>query len=85
MKTIDIADLYSKRLLVFIEDEDLPNEYHQVIFSAEHFKKVSDAVCGDMPKSTENMREGYEVREMQMSEKTYKLPDEFTDFNIEPK
>lgn len=80
MEKIDIADLNNKRLLVFIEDEDKPNEYHQVIFNQEHFKKVSDAVVGDSPRNTEGMREGHEQIELLQSEKTYKLPDEFCDF-----
>ncbi len=77
---IDLADLNNKRLLVFIEDDELPNEYHQVVFTAEHFKKVSDAVVEGCEKSTEGMREGHEQVEILQSEKTYKLPDEFSDF-----
>lgn len=79
MESIDISDLYSKRLLVFLEDEELPNEYHQVIFNAKQFKKVSDAVV-DGNVSTEGMREGHEQVQVTISEKTYKLPDEFSDF-----
>lgn len=81
MKSIDLAELNNKRLLVFIEDEELPNEYHQVIFSAGHFKKVSDAVVGNFPTTKEGMREGFEQVELQQSEKTYKLPDEFSDYD----
>lgn len=80
MQTIDLADLYNKRLLVFIEDDEVSNEYHQVIFTAEHFKKVSDAVANGFIKTTEGIREGHEAIEMIQSEKTYKLPDEFCDF-----
>lgn len=80
MKTIDLAELNTKRLLVFIEDDELPNEYHQVIFTQEHFKKVSDAVAGAKI-STEGMRKGFEQVEITQSEKTYKLPDEFRDFD----
>ena len=80
METIDLADLNEKRLLVFIEDENLPNEYHQIIFTAEHFKKVSDAVVENFPKTNKDMRKGYEMVEFQQSEKTYKLPDEFSSY-----
>lgn len=81
MKTIDIAELNTKRLLVFIEDEELSNEYHQVIFTSEQFKKISDAVVENCNKSTLGMREGHEIVEILQSEKTYKLPDEFSDFD----
>lgn len=80
IKTIDLSELNNKRLLVFLEDDELPNEYHQVIFNADHFKRVSDAVVSGGNISTEGMREGYEQVEVITSEKTYKLPDEFSDF-----
>jgi len=80
MKSIDTAELNNKRLLVFIESDKFPNEYHQVIFSKEHFKKVSDVVSEGLIKSTEGMRDGFEQIEMQVSEKMYRLPDEFSDF-----
>lgn len=80
MKILDISDFYKKRLLVFIEDKEVPNEYHQVIFSQAHFKKVSDAVVSGSKIYTEGMRKGYEQVEILQSEKTYKLPDEFCDF-----
>lgn len=80
MHTIDLSELNNKRLLVFIEDEEKPNEYHQVIFTPAHFKRVSDAVVSGAPVSTEGMRKDYEMVEIKQSEKTYKLPDEFSDF-----
>ena len=57
----------------------MTREIHQVIFSQEHFKKVSDAVAGAKI-STEGMRTGFEQVEITQSEKIYKLPDEFSDF-----
>ena len=81
MQSIDLAELNTKRLLVFIEDDELPNEYHQVIFTQEHFKRVSDAVVSGAKISTEGMRKGFEQVEITQSEKTYKLPDEFKDFD----
>ncbi len=77
---IDLVDLNNKRLLVFIEDEEKPNEYHQIIFTQKHFKKVSDAVVEDFLKTTKGMRKDFEAISITQSEKSYKLPDEFSDF-----
>lgn len=67
---IDKYTLYGIRLLVFLEDDPQSNIYKQVIFTPEHFKKVSDAVCGS--EATEEEEEEVEIT---MSVDTYKLPD----------
>lgn len=66
---IDKYTLYGTRLLVFHEDSPQSNQYRQVCLSPEHFKKVSDAVCGS------EATDGEEEVEITMSVDRYKLPD----------
>ena len=69
LQQIDKFTLYSKRLLVFLEEEAQSNKYRQVHLNAEEFKKISDIVCGSEAK------EGEEEVEVTMSLDMYDLPD----------
>lgn len=69
MEQIDKYTLYGTRLLVFLERGPQSNQYQQVIFNPEQFKKVSDAVCGS------EATEGEEEVELMLSNDLYELPD----------
>tara|TARA_Y100000310_G_C20387157_1_gene670989 strand:+ start:410 stop:610 length:201 start_codon:yes stop_codon:yes gene_type:complete len=55
-------EIYSTRLLVFIESEPQSNKYQQVILTPKQFKEVSDDIS----------LEGDKLR---LSKEIYKLPD----------
>ena len=67
---IDLGELYSTRLLVFLEDAPQTNKYRQVMLNKTQFKNVSDSVCGGAVKEGE-----WEAVEIMMGEDIYKLPD----------
>lgn len=67
---IDIQELYSTRLLIFLEDAPQSNNYHQIILNGEEFKTVSLTIGKILSKN--GVMENVQV---QMSEETYKLPD----------
>ena len=67
-----LDELYSTRLLVFIEEEPQSNQYRQVILNKEQFKKVSDAVITIEKEKDEH---GMEMVSFKHSEELYELPD----------
>ncbi len=67
------SELYELRLLVFIETEPQSNKYNQVLLTMDQFKKVGDAI-GKITESND-LRDGFEQREVSSSKEEYKLPD----------
>lgn len=72
-----LGDLYEQRLVVMLETEPQSNKYWQVILDEEQFKKVSNAVSEVFPKGDPtDLKPGYEIKVMTLSEEEYELPDE---------
>ena len=67
------SEVYSTRLLVFIETHPQTNEYHQVFLDKKQFKKVSDAIIISV-KRVEGLSYDEEV-ELFWSTESYPLPD----------
>lgn len=70
---IDTELLYEKRMLIFIEEEPQSNEYRQVMFDKNQFKKISDAILS--PIYEDKARDGFEICAVNLSDDTYRLPD----------
>lgn len=62
-------EIYSTRMLIFIEDEPQSNQYHQLILTEDEFKKTAMTI-GRVVKTGE-----VETVELQESEELYTLPD----------
>jgi len=67
----EIEDIYSTRLLVFIEDNPQSNKYHQMFFTPEEFKRISMAIGKDTGRKNGRL----DIIEFQQSVETYALPD----------
>lgn len=63
-----------QRLLVFLETEPQSNRYNQVILDDKKFKRVSDAI-GENSRADKELKEGFEVYDIQVSEEAFSLPD----------
>lgn len=74
---IDHSELYSVRLLAFVETGPQSNEYHQFQFTEEQFKKVSDAIanCFTVTKEDDTRDDIDTISNVNISNETYKLPD----------
>lgn len=68
---IDHNEIYSTRLLVFMEIEPQSNKYNQVYFDEENFKKVSLQIGKIVGKEDS----GLDRVELSSSEEEYTLPD----------
>lgn len=66
---MDIHELYTIRTLIFLETEPQSNEYHQVMLDQKSFKKVTEVM------STLIKDGDIQEVDLDLSEKTYKLPD----------
>lgn len=69
---IDPIDLYGTRLLVFLETEPQSNKYNQVLLNPAQFKAVSNNIGVYLD---EECRPGFEVKEVELSDEEYTLPD----------
>lgn len=67
----ELEELYTTRLLCFLETSPQSNKYHQVLLNAEEFKRFSFSI-GD---KTEDLPNGAQGTFIKMSEETYALPD----------
>ena len=65
-------ELYSTRLLVFVETAPQSNKYHQVHMDSEEFKKCSISVGDIVEKKDHN---GIQTIALRMSVDSYDLPD----------
>ena len=70
MTHLDIEELYTTRLLVFLETEPQSNEYRQVILNKEEFKAFSMSLGKVTEKNGKD-----EVVEINLSEDIHSLPD----------
>lgn len=69
-------ELNTTRLLFFMETNPQSNKYYQILLTEKQFKQVSDALAGCFEKQEEkDLREGYEMFELKISEDEYSLPD----------
>lgn len=73
-KIIDLGELYTVRVLVFMEKTPQSNEYFQVCLNREQFKEVSSAISRKLP-DDDNLKKGFENCETVISDETYNLPD----------
>lgn len=69
---INTNELYSTRLLIFMETDAQSNEYNQVFVNKNQFKKISDAICLDIKPADAF---GIQEVEINLSNETYQLPD----------
>lgn len=69
----DLSDLYTIRMLVFIEDTPQSNKYRQVRFTKDQHKLFSDAIAKIFP----NPNDPTNTFRIQLatSTKTFSLPD----------
>ena len=69
-----MAELYHQRILIFMETEPQSNTYRQVLIDHDKYKLLSGLIGDKIGMSPL----GLEIREVEMSTKTYKLPDLFS-------
>lgn len=67
-----ILELYSTRMLCFMETAPQSNRYRQIILNPEEFKRFSFAIGTDTGKKDDA---GQDIVELNMSEEIYPLPD----------
>ncbi len=70
MQKLDLTELYTTRLLIFLEDEPQSNTYRQVILTPEQFKTTSLSL-GEVLHTEGDQQDVA----LQLSEETYQLPD----------
>lgn len=68
---INHEDLYSVRILVFIETEPQSNRYKQICFSPEKYSEVTKAIS----KGAVEVDTGLFEQQLPFSFETYTLPD----------
>jgi len=67
------SEIYSTRLLIFMETEPQSNKYNQIIFTPEQFKEISLKLSNLFPyRGKKGNLELFEIKE---SEEEYTLPD----------
>lgn len=72
MIQVNPTELYSQRVLIFMETEPQSNTYRQVILDAKKFKAMSDTISVETGrKLAENINE----IEIELSDEEYVLPD----------
>ncbi len=71
---MDLSQLYETRMLIFIETGPQTNKYKQVLVTGEQFKIVSDAIS-TISSTEQDLKEGMEARDVDLSDETYELPD----------
>ncbi len=69
---INTNELYSTRVLIFIETKPQSNIYKQLLLTKEEFKNITSNI-GKVVK--EKDKNGVEIIELNESRETYKLPD----------
>lgn len=82
MEKVDLTDLYTQRLLVFLESGPQSNKYRQMILGPEEFRRVSDVLMEVMEATGKTVEVGgrlVEIRNYKLSDETYKLPDTLRD------
>ncbi len=73
-------ELYIQRLIVLLETEPQSNKYNQIILDPKQFKEVSNTIMYQFEQiKDENIREGYEIVNLTLSEEEYSLPEEIKD------
>lgn len=71
---IDPIELYTLRVLVFLETDAQSNKYNQVCLTAKQFKKMSDAISTELPED-KTLKKEFRNYETLLSEEEYELPD----------
>jgi hypothetical protein len=66
----DISELYSTRMLIFIEDSPQSNKYRQLMLTPEEFTKVAFSFG-----KVTDVKDGVEDVEIRFSKESYNLPD----------
>ena len=69
---INIQDLYTQRVLVFLETEPQSNIYAQVILNIDQYKKITTNIGRAVKAANKNNIEHYHV---ELSDEHYPLPD----------
>ncbi len=72
MKVENFGELYSTRMLIFLETKPQSNEYYQVYLNPEEFKRFSATIGRPTGKKDEKDND---IIEIQMSTEIYDLPD----------
>lgn len=66
------SEIYSQRMLVFLEISPQSNQYRQVLLTPKQYKKVSDSI---FIKLIEKKPDGKQIVEIEESDEIYTLPD----------
>jgi hypothetical protein len=79
---IDITQLYSLRLVVFLETEPQGCKYRQVLFTKEQYKHVLDVIRAQFPKPTIESKDFINLVTLEVGDELVKLPDEIKNFKL---